>query len=166
MSNNGKLLLRALGAVLLVLAFVNFSPVVSTALVGSSAVEQGLPEQEAETLPNELAEDIGGPTQLTGIPTYFLALVMALTAVGVLVGNRTAVVGAIATLVTDVVLKSIIVIAEWLVGTPVIDTSISLILIAVNFAVIWMLVQARREMKSPAAHDTTHISRQPLSMPE
>jgi hypothetical protein len=118
---------RSLPILILTLVFIGVTAVNAAAqlaiLSGGPGDREGqvVESQEAETVENELDEDIGGMTQVTSIPVGAVTLAMAAISVGLLMGRRWALTGAIVALGFDMVLKAINIVVELTAGSTFSD---------------------------------------------
>ncbi|MDX1991682.1 MAG: hypothetical protein SF029_04810 [bacterium] len=95
------------------------------------------------TVDQELAEDVGGLSQVTGIPNGLLALVMAGLVVALLFRVPWAVMASMIALAFDAILKAIIILTELASGTPITDLWLSIVIIVVDVLAIYLFNQSR-----------------------
>ena len=142
-------------------AMINISATVTPLITGVQNVDQRVAPEEPATPEAELVEDVGGITQITGIPVYFLEVVMIAVLIGLLLNKAWAVTGAAVALGIDIVLKIINMIAEISAGAAVPDLALAIALIVVDIILIYFFVQERRTHQ-PAV--TTTVSSQTRQM--
>jgi hypothetical protein len=143
-----------------VVTVVNISATITPLIAGVQNVDQRVAPEEPATPEAELVEDVGGITQITGIPVYFLEIVMVAVLIALLLNRAWAVIGAAVVLGIDIVLKIINMIAEISAGATVPDLALAIALIVVDLILIYFFVQERRAQRPTVTATMSSQTRQ------
>jgi len=131
------------------LAIVNIFAAISPVLSGNLDSADQVIEQDNEGIFAVLAEDVGGVTQVTGIPVFILGIVMLAVTYGLVQDKPWALSAAIWSLGIDIVLKAMIIIVELAVGTSLFDLWLTVLFVLVEGGLIYLMREYREQEPQP-----------------
>jgi hypothetical protein len=149
-------MLVSLAALNLYSALLPINPGSSELTQPADQVEEGV---EASTaLEDEMIEDIGGLTSNTGIAVIAISLIMFVIAVGLFTGRNWQL-GAMMALGADITFKLLNIIAQLVIGEPITDYLLAIVVILIECVAIGLLFRdwRRNQVNAPLSSAKTAV---------